>query len=270
MAGRAVEIDPSTDLASGNVVEKCLISFVHYSDSNLLPEDTVLLKVGDWHIQYNRAKLYNVEVDDVPNTVTVTTASGDLDPSERNAALLVGERHSQVVEFGDHLVVAVCEALQLGDNEVDYAVVRIYQGSEEGIDLCEATQRVSHPLDHRQPPAGENNVVDDSNPNAIIEKEGDDDEDSLSSKDLIVLVAFMTGSVSVLALAIFAVIKYYRGDCCCQSKETKNSIRRQRVQSVVVKHSNTAEDLSDTEEMDDSINSASELITEAKAQTTTE
>ena len=138
-ADRAIEIDPSTDFAAAenNVIEQRLVSFVHYSDSNLLlPDDVVLIKVGDWHIQYNRAKLYNVDAEE-ENAVTVTIASSEAVVSELSATLRAGQMYWEP-ESGDNiLMVAVCEAVEFGDTQVDYAVVRFYYGStSSAINLC--------------------------------------------------------------------------------------------------------------------------------------
>ena len=132
-ADRAIEIDPFADLVDvdKSFIEKRLVSFVHYGDDNLQPEDAVLILVADkWHIQYNRAKRYNVDTKQ-PNTVTVTTALRDSAVSDRRAALVAGQSY-----FNGNLVVAVCETVELGENELDYAVIRIYQGTSDPANVC--------------------------------------------------------------------------------------------------------------------------------------
>jgi len=137
-ADRSIEIDPSSDFsaAENNVIEQRLVSFVHYGDSNLLPDDVVLIKVGDWHLQYNRAKLYNVDTEE-EDSVTVTIASSDSVVSELSATLRAGQLYWEPYSGDNVLMVAVCEGFLYEDTQVDYAVVRLYYGSSSSaMNLC--------------------------------------------------------------------------------------------------------------------------------------
>jgi len=145
---RAVEI-PEAAIAN-TVVEQRLVSFVHGSDGRLQQDDAVVLKVLDWYIQYNRAKLYNVNTEE-KNKVTITTALQEGALSERIASLGSGESFTKTMDDGSSntLSVAVCETTESADDVIDYATVRFYFGnSNSGTDLC--ADSVIRPIDGAQ------------------------------------------------------------------------------------------------------------------------
>ena len=126
-------------------VEKRLVSFVHYSDSNdqMLENDAVLIRIGNLYVQYNRAKSYNVDTE-MPNTVTITHAIADDDVSDRLAALLEGEifeylySTSATSNSGNtnrYLVVQVCSAVQYDAAQMDYATIRVYFSDDDNIQV---------------------------------------------------------------------------------------------------------------------------------------
>lgn len=233
-----------------------MVSFVHYGDNRMESDDVVLLKVGHWHIQYNRAKLYNVDVEE-PNTVTVTSASSDFALSERSAALQAGESYSETINpLGHSLMVAICEMVEMGDSEVDYAVIRIYQGLD-GMNLCDKPvdeNRVVSPLLVPSMIDNDTNTkspaVLNRDPDIIVEKE-DDDESSLS--DLVRMVVYVTVSSAVVFVIVVLL-------CIRRANKDKSVVKKRT--------SKEDKDFSDTELMDSSNGSSGESII-AEVSTTT-
>jgi hypothetical protein len=123
---RSVVVDPGN-----GPVEKRLVSFVHYSDDiAMYDDDVVLIRVGNLYIQYNRAKMYNVDAD-VPNTVTITYAKSNDDVSDRVAALAEGELFLYSnYENGRTLTIQVCSMVQYESTQLDFSIVRIYLDDE--------------------------------------------------------------------------------------------------------------------------------------------
>jgi hypothetical protein len=121
---RAVVIDPSK-----GPVEKRLVSFVHYSDDEAMSsDDVVLIRIGNLYLQYNRAKLYNIDAD-LPNTVTITYSASDEVVSDRLAALSDGElfEYKNFDGSGQALVVQVCSMVQFESaSQFDFSIVRLY------------------------------------------------------------------------------------------------------------------------------------------------
>jgi hypothetical protein len=113
-------------------IEKRLVSFVHYSSDALSDDDVVLIRIGNLYLQYNRAKLYNVDTD-LPDTVTITYAASEEDASDRLAALSDGERWAyRNWDDGHSLVVQVCSMEQFESaSQFDFAIVRIYM--DDGV-----------------------------------------------------------------------------------------------------------------------------------------
>ena len=109
---------------------------MHASDERLNVGDKVVIKIGDWFLQYNRAKLYNFQTEEV-DTVTVTRATSEEALSQRLATLIAGQAYFEVQAGSLNLAVAVCEnTVSDSDTVIDYAVVRFYQGVSDGSDLC--------------------------------------------------------------------------------------------------------------------------------------
>ena len=109
---------------------------MHASDERLEVGDKVVIKVGDWFLQYNRAKLYNFQTEE-KDTVTVTQATSEEGLSQRLATLIAGQAYFEVQDGSLNLAVAVCEnTVSESDDVIDYAVVRFHQGVSDGSDLC--------------------------------------------------------------------------------------------------------------------------------------
>jgi hypothetical protein len=141
-------------------VEKRLISFVHYSDSNdqMLVDDSVLIRIGNLYLQYNRAKYYNIDTD-MPNTVTITHAIADDDVSDRLAALSTGQTYEyrysasildSTANQNRFLVIRVCSAVQYNTSQMDYATVRIYFSDEDNISVLSDCTKEFIPLQRTQ------------------------------------------------------------------------------------------------------------------------
>ena len=97
------------------------MAFVDYSSSE---NDTspVLINFRDLYIQFNRAKLYNVDTE-LPDTVTITQAYDTVTTSERLAALRVGERYDY-----KEAVFHICELTT--DRTIDFATLSIHSKSQ--------------------------------------------------------------------------------------------------------------------------------------------
>jgi len=281
---RSMEIDSSTAL--GTVLEQRLIAFVHASDERLAENDVVLIKIGDWYLQYNRAKLYNVDTEE-KDTVTITHAPSDGALSIRKASLTVGQTYFEVVDASsDSLVVTVCATTVTNDDDViDYAVVRFHQGVTSGRDLCSrqdvtnaaAVQWVdssvsTNPATNNQEINESDNMlypydhVDNSatlepyydkdvetpvtqNPDAILERGNNSEENDSLLESLFWPIVLAAGGLLLLcASALIA--------CLCRRSRKASMPTSRRLGDITKFDRHSTRDLSETEEMDTSDGSA--------------
>lgn len=131
---RASEVHPSI---SDDIIQRRIVSFVEYSNPNMLRDDLVLLKCGSLFIQYNRAKGYNLDSSE-PDRVTISEGFFDGALSKRVASLGSGEkyRYSNFDDSGMELVVQVCQVTEQLPGVVDYADVRVYLDDGSVIMNC--------------------------------------------------------------------------------------------------------------------------------------
>jgi hypothetical protein len=131
-----------------------LVSFADY-DKELEPNDMVLLRLGRYFFQYNRAKGINVDTEMYADQVSIAYAQSESSDSRAVAGLSAGETHI-VPEYrntGYDLVMEVCEfgianpsasataltskALESNDlSVIDYAWVSIYLDNGEQQSQC--------------------------------------------------------------------------------------------------------------------------------------
>ncbi|CAB9499848.1 glutathione Stransferase [Seminavis robusta] len=103
---RAVHIDPIVE--SSRLFR--LVTFVDY-DKPMHQSDVVLIRVGNYYVQYNRAKGINIDTGMNADTVTITYARDHVSDSEAIAGLASGQAQqlSNYKGTGLDLVVEVCE-----------------------------------------------------------------------------------------------------------------------------------------------------------------
>jgi Gametolysin peptidase M11 len=132
-----------------------LVTFVDYN-KDLEQNDVVLIRVGKYYIQYNRAKGINVDTGMHANQVSITYAEDALSDSEAVVGLSAGET-AIIPNFrktGYALVVEVCEFGSIGedpttasltkqtiqrdpdDSAIDYAWVSIHLENGEQQSQC--------------------------------------------------------------------------------------------------------------------------------------
>jgi len=123
---RTVTVDPSQPHRFS------LAAFVDYDDSTSVDKHPVLLKVGDYFIQYNRAKAFNSETEEAQDMVTITQdVSGG---SRRVAELNENEGFNSFSldvsgASSGSVMVHVCERRDgNGPNGVDEMVISIASG----------------------------------------------------------------------------------------------------------------------------------------------
>jgi Gametolysin peptidase M11 len=112
---RQVLVDPTWE--SSRLLR--LVTFVDY-DKPMNTNDVVLIRVGSYFIQYNRAKGINIDTGMNADTVTVTYAEDAVSDSQAIAGLSAGQT-KLIADFkgsGYDLVVEVCEFGSTGENSV--------------------------------------------------------------------------------------------------------------------------------------------------------
>lgn len=112
---RQVLVDPTLD--SSRLFR--LVTFVDY-DKSMRTNDVVLIRVGSYFIQYNRAKGINIDTGMNADTVTVTYAKDAASDSQAVAGLIAGQT-TLVTDFkgtGYDLVIEVCEFGSTGETSV--------------------------------------------------------------------------------------------------------------------------------------------------------
>lgn len=126
---RAYNIDPSV----GNPVLKRVVAFADYGKT-LDGSDVVLLRVGQYFIQYNRAKGINVGTGTNADKVTITYAKGATYDSLAIAGLSAGNSHTLpgFGNTGSDLVIEVC---QVGTVSAPPSSTSIAQANEKGSSL---------------------------------------------------------------------------------------------------------------------------------------
>jgi hypothetical protein len=121
---RKLEVDPSQGTWVGNVV-----AFVDYELAT--GYDNILLKVGNYYIQYNRAKGVNVGVQEKLDEVTITEAQVLTGFSESITGLSASSR-SYIFQTsgGASAVIEFCEAFtEQGADKVKVSIYLESQGS---------------------------------------------------------------------------------------------------------------------------------------------
>ena len=93
-----------------------LASFVDARQDDFPESASVLVRVGDLYLQYNKAKGYNIETfDDQKDRVTVVLAQSEEHVSDLVAALLPTERyeHANFDGNGNSLIIEACYFLSV-------------------------------------------------------------------------------------------------------------------------------------------------------------
>ena len=276
---RSVEIDPAS--AVDTVLQLRLPAFVHASDERLDVSDKVLVKIGDWYLQYNRAKLYNFQTEE-KDTVTVTRADSEEAVSERLATLTTGQSFAGVqVGALNSLAVAVCEVTVSESNDViDYAVVRFHLGDSDGSDLC-SRQDVTdmNSLEQADTDGAEKNTsnhandtsgqVDNTNgyyptdpdgdsdlttgygnPDSyILERKGDSEESDFMESPMFPLLLAL-GCLFLLCVSAFISYKCLRRREAAAKKPRIRLVRNCNNPDNMKINRHSTRDLSDTEESD--------------------
>lgn len=94
-----------------NPILSRLVAFVDYENVNLDDSDVVLMRVGQYYIQYNRAKGLNIDTGMHKDKVSITYAKDHVSDSEAVAGVSEGEslRLPNYRNTGYDLIVEVCE-----------------------------------------------------------------------------------------------------------------------------------------------------------------
>lgn len=276
-----MEIDPSA--ASGAVLEQRLVAFIHASDDRLADSDVVLIKIGDWFLQFNRAKLYNIDTEE-KDAVTITHSPSLSALSIRKASLAVGQSYAEVIDTSfNSLVVAVCEATVTEiDDVIDYAVVRFHLGVTDVQNLCSrqdvtdaaAVRRVDnskstnptdtesndndnmlYPYDHIDNSATLEPYYDNDadipvaqTPDVILEDSNAEENDSLM-EGLLWPIVLAAGGILLLCVSAFIA-------CICRRSHRTSAPKIRRMHNTTKLDRTSTQDLSETEEMDTSDGSA--------------
>jgi hypothetical protein len=91
-------------------------------------DDYALLRLDETlFLQYNCGKGYNVDTE-VPNTLTITRAKGEMEVSERLASLAPGRSYAFLSGIEENWGIRVC-SIHRGD--IDYAEISVYRADEQ-------------------------------------------------------------------------------------------------------------------------------------------
>ena len=126
--------DGRLDLTSvpSNPITVNIPAFVDYSETAYASDQYVLVKAGNFYIQYNRAKDHNMGARAMPDQLVITW-DGNPGPSGQTQLITGLDMSNSYYSDGSTVAIQVCNVVMNGN--VDYMVVSIGQGSTN----CQAT-----------------------------------------------------------------------------------------------------------------------------------
>lgn len=138
--------DGRLDLSSvpSNPITVNIPAFVDYAETAYASDQYVLVKVGNFYIQFNRAKDYNVGTRAMPDQLVITW-DGNPGPSGTTQLITGLDMSNSYYTDGSTVAIQVCNVVMNGN--VDYMVVSIGQRSTN----CQATTYAAAAVAQPQP-----------------------------------------------------------------------------------------------------------------------